>query len=138
MKATNTSTLARHEIYVNEIVFFSKDEVSLFGFLHDCGKFFETQFVIGRNQLQMLLSNNPSGIEILWHIENLFAQPHRVPACINLVDLFGTTQVFEAQQIELDVPCYEDETGELKPCKSRELLFVEKIIPFPPTRKNSF
>ena len=138
MTATTSTTFAKGEIYVNEIVFYSKDEVSLFGFLHEGGKFHETQFVIARNALQMLLSNNKPGIEILWHIENLFMQPHRVPACINLIDLFGTTQVFEAQNIELDVPFYEDETGELKPCESHTLLFVEKIIPFPSIRKNSF
>lgn len=138
MTTTTNTTFAKREIFVNEIVFFSKDEVSLFGFVHEGGKFQETQFVIARNALQMLLSANKSGIEILWHIENLFVQPHQVPACLNLVDLFGTTQVLEAQNIELDVPFYEDETGELKPCKSRRLLFVEQVIPFPNTRKNSF
>lgn len=138
MTTTNNTAFAKREIYVNEIVFFSKDEVSLFGFVHECGKFQETQFVIARNALQMLLSANKSGIEILWHIENLFVQPHQAPACLNLVDLFGITQVLEAQNIELDVPFYEDETGELRPCESRNLLFVEQVIPFPNTAKNSF
>ncbi len=131
------TAFAKHEIYVNEIVFYSKDGVSLFGFMHEGGKFQETEFVIARNALQMLLSSNKSGIETLWHIENLFVQPHQVPASINLIELFGTTQVFEAQHIELDVPFYEDESGELKPCESRELLFVEAVIPFPSARKNS-
>ena len=138
MTATTNTTFAKREIYVNEIVFYAKDEVSLFGFIHEGGKFEETQFVIARNALQMLLSANKPGIEILWHIENLFVKPHQVPASINLIDLFGTTQVFEAQNIELDVPFYEDETGELKPCNSRELLFVEQVVPFPSARKNSF
>ena len=138
MTGTTNTTFAKREIYVNEIVFYAKDEVSLFGFIHEGGKFEETQFVIARNALQMLLSSNKAGIEILWHIENLFVQPHQVPAGINLIDLFGTTQVFAAQNIELDVPFYEDETGELKPCESRELLFVEQVIPFPGARKNSF
>ncbi len=138
MTTTTNTTFAKREIFVNEIVFFSKDEVSLFGFVHEGGKFQETQFVIARNALQMLLSVNKSGFEILWHIENLFVQPHQAPASINLIDLFGTTQIFWAANIELDVPFYEDETGELKPSESRELLFVEQVIPFPNTRKNFF
>lgn len=137
MAATNTA-FAKREIYVNEIVFYSKHEVSLFGFMHDGGKFRETLFVIGRNALQMLLSNNKSGIEILWHIENLFVQPHQVPACINLIDLFGTTQVFEAQNIELDFPLSEDKTGGVKASDGIKVVFVEQVIPFPGARKNSF
>ncbi len=122
---------AKHEIYVNEIEFRSKEEVSLYGFLHDCGQFHETQYVISRKDLQTLLSQNKrAGVEILWMIENLFVQPHASPASLNLIDLFGTTQVFEAGEIKLDVPFYEDEHGNLKPSAAREILFVEEVIPF--------
>jgi len=138
MTTTTNTGFAKRAIYINEIVFFSKEDVSLFGFIHDSGKFEETQFVIARNALQMLLSSSKAGIEILWRIENLFIQPHQAPACISLIDLFGTTQIFEAQNIELDVPFYEDEAGKLRPSESRELLFVEQVIPLPGARKNSF
>ena len=138
MEATTNTTFETSEIYVNEIVFYSKNEVSLFGFVHKGVKFHETQYVITRKDLQMLLSSNKPGVEILWRIENIFVQPHQVPASINLIDLFGTTQFFEAQNIELVVPFYETETGELKPCRNHRLLFVETVIPYPSSRKSSF
>jgi len=120
---------AKHELYVNEIEFTYRDEVSLFGFLQDCGKFFETQYVISRKDLQILLSQNKAGIEILWQIEHLFAGPHATPASLNLIDLFGTTQVFDTCEIQLDVPLYRDEQGNLTPSRSNELFFVEKVTP---------
>lgn len=137
MTNTNT-TFTKREIYVNEIVFFSKDEIHLLGFIHQGGKFLETQYLITRKHLQMLLSQTKTGVEILWHIEHLFVLPHAVPATVNLIDLFGTTQMFEAQNIQLDRPMYQDENGELKPEARHGLLFVDKVIPFPCARKNSF
>lgn len=134
MSPVNSIPFAKHEIYVNEIEFTAKDEVSLFGFVHECGKFIETQYIISRKDLQILLSqNSKAGIEILWQIENLFAFPHAAPASLNLIDLFGTTQVFDACEIKLDVPFYQDEQGNLMPCQNHKLLFVEEVIPI--TRK---
>ena len=129
MLTTPHIPFARHELYVNEIEFSRKDEVSLFGFLQDCGKFFETQYIISRKDLQILLSQNKAGIEILWQIETLFAGPHAAPASLNLIDLFGTTQVFDACEIKLDVPFYQDEHGNLKPCPNNDLFFVEEVTP---------
>ncbi|MFN8322220.1 MAG: hypothetical protein U0T74_06130 [Chitinophagales bacterium] len=119
---TNT-ILSRREVYVNEIVFYSKNEISLFGFFQNDKSFSETQYVISRNDLQLLLSSNQTGIEILWCIENLFVVPHEVPASINLIDLFGITQVFEAESILLEVPFTENETP------LNELLFVSRVRP---------
>lgn len=129
MSATNNTTLAKREIYVNEISFMSREEIYLFGFLLLDGRFHETQYVIERKDLQNLLSSNKQGVEILWRIEELFVQAHQVPATINLIDLFGTTQVFAAQNIEMDLPFFEDEDGELRPSNNHELLFVEKVTP---------
>jgi len=129
MEPTHSIPFAKNEIYVNEIEFTAKDEVSLFGFIQDCGKFFETQYIITRKDLQILLSQNKAGIEILWQIETLFAGPHATPASLNLIDLFGTTQVFDACEIKLDVPFYQDEHGNLSPCSSHEVLFVEEVTP---------
>ena len=98
MSTTALSVFSKRELFVNEIVFYAKNDVSLFGFIHDGGKFHETQFIISRNQLQMLLSQTKTGIEILWHIEKLFVLPHSAPASLNLIELFGTTQFFEAQK----------------------------------------
>lgn len=131
------STFNKHELYVNEIVFYSKEEVSLMGFVQVCGKFFETEYIISRNQLQMLLSQTKSGIEILWRIETLFLLPHSSPACVNLIEQFGTTQIFEAKDIELDVAYETDETGASVPCQNLNVLFVENIIPFPAAVKSS-
>ena len=138
MTTNNNHTFARNEIYVNEIVFFSKEEVSLFGFLNHEEQFHETQYVIGRKDLQLLLSQTKTGIETLWHIENLFVGPHEAPASLNLIDLFGTTQVFEANRIQLDIPFYEREDGELKPAENNHLFFVQEVVPLPGARKNSF
>ncbi len=129
MLTTPSNTFAKHELYVNEIEFTHKDEVSLFGFLQECGKFFETQYVISRKDLQILLSQNKAGIEILWQIEKLFAGPHAAPASLNLIDLFGTTQVFDTCEVKLDVPHYQDEQGNLKPCQTKELFFIEEVTP---------
>lgn len=125
----NTGTLAKTEIYVNEISFLSREEIYLFGFIFQDGRFYETQYVIGRHDLQMLLSGSKQGVEILWRIEELFVQPHQVPATLSLIDLFGTTQVFEAQNIEMDLPYYEDESGSLQPFTTHGLLFVDKVTP---------
>ena len=130
MLPTTSIPFAKNELYVNEIEFTSKDEVSLFGFIQDCGKFLETQYIISRKDLQILLSqNSKAGIDILWQIENLFASPHAAPASLNLIDLFGTTQVFDACEIKLDVPFYQDEHGNLAPCPTHEVLFVEEVTP---------
>ncbi|MDB5284956.1 MAG: hypothetical protein JWO06_4031 [Bacteroidota bacterium] len=135
MKATESSPFTKNEVYVNEIEFRSKDEVYLFGFLHHCGKFYETQYLVSRNDLQTLLSQNRAGVEILWQIENLFVHPHAAPASLNLIDLFGTTQVFESLAIKLDVPV---SAGNEPRLISSGLLFIEEIIPFSGSRQNSF
>jgi len=72
MSTITNTVFTKQEMYVNEIVFYSKTEVSLFGFVQACGNFLETEYVISRNDLQMLLSQTKTGIEILWHIESLF------------------------------------------------------------------
>ena len=138
MNNETNHSLAKHEIYVNEIVFYSKKSISLFGFLHHGAKFLPTEFVIDRNQLQMLLSQNKTGVEILWYIENLLVHPHEVPASINLLNLFGMTQVFSANSIELNSPAVENENGELVPSQTHQVVFVEVVTPFPSARKNSF
>jgi hypothetical protein len=94
--ATGKKSLSTaRELFVNEIEFHSRTEIYLYGFLKQGDKFFETRYHISRNELQLILSENkPAGIEILWHIEKLFLHPHSSPATINLVELFGTTQVF--------------------------------------------
>ena len=117
---TNT-IFSKREVYVNEIVFYSKDEISLFGFFQNDNSFSETQYVISRNDLRRLLSNNQAGLEILWRIENLFVVPHEVPATINLIDLFGITQVFEAESILIEAPFTENEAP------LNELLFVSSV-----------
>ena len=118
---TDITQLTKREIFVSEIVFFSKDEISLFGFLQEHEAFFETQYIIARKDFQLLLSHSCHGVELLWRIENLFVLPHQVPASLNLIDLFGTTLSFEAHNIRLDVPYYEGENGELKPYENRAL-----------------
>ena len=128
MQARANTTLTVQEILVNEIVFHSREEVSLFGFLHTGGKYLETEFVIARNTLRTLLSRSgQAGIELLWRIEQLFLHPHEVPAVINLIDVFGTTQELTAPEITLELPVYEDESGELVSEKGLSLLFVEQV-----------
>jgi hypothetical protein len=97
MTTGKKSLSSARELYVNEIEFHSRTEIYLYGFLKQKqeGKFFETRYRVSRNELQQILSQNkPAGIEILWHIETLFLHPHSSPASINLIELFGTTQVF--------------------------------------------
>ena len=124
---TNPS-LTRREIYVNEIEFCSNNEVYLFGFVMNEGKFIETQYVITRKDLQLLLSpNRPAGIEILWHIENVFLHPHSSPVLVNLIELFGATQVFEASAIRLSLPMYQNAPGVHNQAQQPKLMFVEEV-----------
>ncbi len=124
----NNPLLTRREIYVNEIEFCSTSEVYLFGFVLNCGKFVETQYVISRKDLQVLLSRNrPVGVEILWHIERLFLHPHSSPAVINLIELFGTIQIFEASAIRLSSPQPESQPGTHLNGQQPQLMFVEEV-----------
>ncbi len=117
------------EILVNEIVFYSRTQVSLFGFIYKAGQFHETEFRISRQCLQNLLSQNKGiGVELLWTIERLFTYPHAMPARINIVDAFGTTQALKAQAIHIDLPWFEDEQGELKCSPGYSLLFIEEVL----------
>ncbi len=123
-----TPAITRKEIFVNEIEFCSNNEVYLFGFVFNEGKFSPTQYVISRKDLQILLSHNrPAGIEILWQVENLFQHPHSSPACINLIELFGVTQVFEASAIKLSSPIQRNEPGVHNQKQQPKLMFVEEV-----------
>ncbi len=129
------TSLSKQEILVNEIVFDGCLEVSLLGFVHHGGKYTETEYMISRNDLKVLLCQNGKvGIQLLRHIEEMFAQPHAVPAAVNLIELFGTTQELKAAEITLDIPVYEDENGELVPKSTYELLFVEEVLAAPGSR----
>lgn len=130
MIATTNSGFTKHEIYVNEIVLYSSKNISLIGFIHHGAKFLQTEFVITRKDLQMLLSQTKTGIEILWCVENLFVQPHEVPASINLLDLFGITQVFEANRIKLDSSFCTEEIRLSIANEGHKLFFIERVIPF--------
>jgi hypothetical protein len=102
MTTNSHNTLTKAEIFVNEIVFNGRNDISLLGFVHHGGQFFETEYSIERTQLETLLTHTKTcGNEVLRRIEQLFAHPHAVPASINLIDLFGTTQALEAKQIVL-------------------------------------
>ena len=131
MRSQSPNQLNEQKIYVNEIVFYSRSEVSLFGFIEQGGRYYETEYLIGRKNLQLLLSQSKEGVEILWHIEKLFVLPHQVPATINLVDLFGTTQMLEAGNIELENPYYKGGNDEVRAEKRTGLLFVQAVRPLP-------
>ncbi len=110
MKTTKQLSTVKQEIYVNEIEFYSRSKVYLYGFVFHGGTYREAQFVINRQQLSALLSQNrKTGTEILWLIERLFVLPHAAPATINLVEAFGTTQMLRAACIELEM-FFEEET----------------------------
>ncbi|MFN8287309.1 MAG: hypothetical protein U0V74_11170 [Chitinophagales bacterium] len=117
------------EVFINEVVFYSRTQVSLFGFIYKQDTFHETEFRIGRQALQNLLSQNGQlGVELLWTIERLFTYPHAMPARINIVDAYGTTQALKASAIHIDLPWYENEQGELKPSPTYSLLFIEEVL----------
>lgn len=128
IKAALDTTIHTKEIFVNEIVFYSREGISLFGFIYNDEEYIETEVIIERNQLRELLSQNgKTGLEIWRQAEQLFVLPHKVPAGINLVEQYGTTQEFKANEIILAIPVCENEKGELLPRETWELLFVEHI-----------
>lgn len=138
MKAEADNTLNLQELLVNEISFYTREEISLYGFIHHDNHYVETEYVIARNHLQMLLSQNgKTGVEILWQIEQLFVHPHEVPATLNLVDLFGTTQELKAAGIALSLGQYESENSEETAENTMELLFVDSVATAPGTRYDS-
>lgn len=112
-------------ILANEIVFHSRHEASIYGFRSSGGTYIECEFVMSSHQLQTLLSNNGKvGIEILWHVEQLFVQPHEVPACISLLDLFGITQEIKSPCIAMEMGEYE---GDEDASDSIELWFIQSV-----------
>lgn len=123
-------TLKKREVYINEIVFATREEIYLYGFINHDGVFHETQYVTNRHDLTLLLAPSKKGQELLWMIEELFVQPHQVPTTINLLDLFGMTQPFEAQSIEVDLVMIEDGKGDLVEDDKYTVLFIEKVIPY--------
>ena len=138
MKAEAENTLNLQELLVNEVVFYSREEISLYGFIHRDNNYVETEYVISRNHLQMLLSQNgKTGIEILWLLEQLFVQPHEVPATLNLVELFGTTQELKAAGISLTLGEYETENEGETEDDLMELLFVNAVSTAPGVRHDS-
>ena len=138
MKAEAENTLNLQELLVNEVVFYSSEEISLYGFIHRDNNYVETEYVISRNHLQMLLSQNgKTGIEILWRLEQLFVQPHEVPATLNLVELFGTTQELKAAGISLTLGEYETENEGETEDDLMELLFVNAVSTAPGVRHDS-
>lgn len=138
MKAEAENTLNLQELLVNEVVFYTREEISLYGFIHRDNNYVETEYVISRNHLQMLLSQNgKTGIEILWLLEQLFVQPHEVPATLNLVELFGTTQELKAAGISLTLGEYETENEGETEDDLMELLFVNAVSTAPGVRHDS-
>jgi hypothetical protein len=138
MKAEAENTLNLQELLVNEVVFYTREEISLYGFIHRDNNYVETEYVISRNHLQMLLSQNgKTGIEILWRLEQLFVQPHEVPATLNLVELFGTTQELKAAGISLTLGEYETENEGETEDDLMELLFVNAVSTAPGVRHDS-
>lgn len=138
MKAEAENTLNLQLLLVNEIVFYTREEISLYGFIHRDNDYVETEYVISRNHLQMLLSQNgKTGIEILWRLEQLFVQPHEVPATLNLVELFGTTQELKAADISLTLGEYELENEGETEDDLMELLFVNAVSTTPGVRHDS-
>lgn len=116
-------TCSKSELYVNEIVFFSRNDISLFGFVKTEIGFTEVQYLISRNDLRILLSKSAIGLEVLWQIEGLFLVPHEVPATINLIDRFGTTQIFEADNLLLELP-----NKKAQP-QAGDVLFISSVNP---------
>lgn len=105
MASNKNTTLIKREVFVNEIVFYNRDNISLLGFMQQGKAFTETEYIISRHHLKTLLNTNEKqGLEIQRRIADLFATPHAVPATINLIDLFGTTQVLQANELLLSRP----------------------------------
>ena len=76
MTNNKNTTLSKNEIFVNEIVFYNRDNISLLGFVQQGRKYAEAEYIISRAHLNTLLLNNGrSGREVKRHIEQLFATP---------------------------------------------------------------
>lgn len=110
MTSNKNTTLTKREVFVNEIVFYNRDNISLLGFMQKGRAFNETEYIISRQHLHTLLNaNGKQGLEIQRRIADLFATPHAVPATVNLIDLFGTTQILQANEMLLSQPAEEIE-----------------------------
>lgn len=128
METNNEETsYTTQQLYVNEIQFADNEEVYLLGFSERNGGFVETKYVSSPGQLEELLSQSGrNGKEILARIESAFSRPHASPFVLDLVDMFGLTQILESEQIVLEPAVVPDETTPVH--NLPETLFVQEII----------
>ncbi len=124
--------LNSREIFINEIQFHRKDVIYLFGFFCSDGKFVRSRFVCNRKMLYALLvQNGKTGREIIALIRTLLERPHASPLCIDLIDHFGTTLPLQAYSIQMQIPFPETSFEKANSERGNEVLFIERIIPFP-------
>lgn len=120
------------EIFINEIQFEWIDVIYLFGFICTEGKFKRSRFVCNRKLLYALLTQNGKvGQEIISLIRQLLKHPRATPLCIDMIDRFGTTQPLKAFSIQMQIPFSENDFEQVPADTVSELLFIERIIPFP-------
>jgi hypothetical protein len=121
------TTYTTRQLYVNEIHFADNEEVFLLGFSEKEGNFIEAKYVSSPAQLDDLLAQSgKNGREIMNRIETSFAHPHTSPFVIDLVDMFGLTQILESEQIVLEPASALDESTPVH--NMPETLFVQEII----------
>ena len=123
--------ITSREIFVNEIVFHRTDVIHLYGFIFSGGDYLRTRFVCSLTLLSSLLSQNgKTGRELVEHMRQLLNEPHASPLSIDVIDRFGTTLPLEAYAIQMQMPLEENHHGE-SVAHPTELVFIERVIPFP-------
>jgi len=114
------------QLYVNEIVLANDEEIHLLGFSKQAGQFVPVNVIGNYDQLyELLYQSGKVGNEIALRIDVTLSAPHAAPLSIDLVDLFGLTQILACRSMVLEPA---DEQPLITSVHNRpETLFVQHI-----------
>ncbi len=116
------------EIFVQRIVFTGRNRLEMYGFCQKDGEFIETIYILTRATLErLLLRNGRLGDTLLKTIENLFLYPNRAQLEIDMIELFGMTQVFSADAIKMEFP-WINTPEECRAVDDYRKLYIEEVV----------
>lgn len=121
----------KNEIFIEEIEFITKQEVSVIGEIQTEFGMEKAQYVMDKRILHYLLKKSGKvGNEIIRLITDKFQLPHEVPVIVNLKEYFGYAICVSNCAVRLARSYYKDDfTGQWKVDYSTNLFFIEAVKP---------
>jgi hypothetical protein len=129
VSTTKKAVFVKNEIYLEEIEFITKEEVSIVGIIETERGLERAQYVLDKRKFHFLLKNaGIVGREIIQIITDKFNLPHEVPVIINLATVFGKPIYIGNCALRLTRSYYQDSyTGQWKVDYSTNLFFIEEV-----------